>query len=73
MYMNPSIDGIKQFEIFVHRNEFKPKAKKPYTRLKQMMYCIGHELVHVKQFVNGELFEYADEVRCALPWRSLQG
>ena len=34
------------------------KAKKPHTRLKNMLVDLGHELVHVKQYLNNEIFDY---------------
>jgi hypothetical protein len=33
-------------------------GKKPQTRLKNLLIDLGHELVHVKQYLNNELFDY---------------
>jgi hypothetical protein len=35
-------------------------AKKTLYRVKRIMYDIAHELTHVKQYLNNELFDYKD-------------
>ena len=34
------------------------KAKKPIIKLRDVLITVGHELVHVKQYLNGEIFDY---------------
>lgn len=52
-------DGIKKFEV---RVMLKPntRAKKPVHRMKDAILTLMHELVHVKQYANCELFDYVD-------------
>ncbi len=47
----------------MHKNEYNTRGKTSFTRMRQLMYCIGHELVHVKQYLNNELLDYADGER----------
>jgi hypothetical protein len=48
----------KVFKIVLNQTQVNKKAKKPLTRLKKLIVDLGHELVHVKQYVNSELFDY---------------
>jgi hypothetical protein len=52
-------DGIKKFEVAVCLKLDK-RAKKPHVRMKDPILTLMHELVHVKQYVNSELFDYVD-------------
>jgi hypothetical protein len=36
------------------------RAKKPLVRLKNVIEVLMHELIHVKQYVNNELFDYVN-------------
>ena len=55
-------DGLteerKYFTIIVNRRELNTKSKKPYTRLYGIFASLAHELVHVKQYLNNEMFDY---------------
>ena len=52
--------GIKKFTVVVDQKSVNKKGKKPITRLKQLLIDLGHELVHVKQYLNNEVFDYKD-------------
>jgi hypothetical protein len=61
-------DGIfedkKRFSIVLSAHRINRKAKKPWVKLKNIMFDLSHELIHVKQYLNGELFDYVSgEVR----------
>ena len=53
-------DGKKKFSMVINARRVNKKAKKPLYRLKRIMYDISHELVHIKQYLNNELFDYVD-------------
>lgn len=48
------------YSITINENTINTNAKKPFTRLQAAMMCIGHELVHVRQYINREMFDYAN-------------
>jgi hypothetical protein len=52
--------GKRKFSIVVDAARMNVKSKKPLVRLKRVMFDLAHELVHVKQYLNNELFDYAD-------------
>lgn len=52
-------DGIKKFEVRVCVKA-DARSKKPVIRMKDAILTIMHELVHVKQYANSELFDYVD-------------
>ena len=51
------VDGRKYFTVVVNR-KLMTKAKKPVIKLRDVLVTVGHELVHVKQYLNGEIFDY---------------
>ena len=55
-------DGIendrKKFTIILNAHHYNSRAKKPWIRMKQTMVDLGHELIHIKQYLNNELFDY---------------
>ena len=53
-------NGNKKFTVVVDHKSVNKKGKKPITRLKQLLIDLGHELVHVKQYLNNEVFDYKD-------------
>jgi hypothetical protein len=53
------VDDIKKFTIVVNAKRMT-SAKKPEIRLRNLLVDLGHELVHVKQYLNGELRDYVD-------------
>lgn len=57
-------NGIKKFTVVLDQKHLNKKGKKPLTRLKNILIDLGHELVHVKQYLNNEVFDYKNgEVR----------
>ena len=50
----------KIFEIRIQTSLVKKRAKKLDTRMKDIVATLMHELIHVKQYVNNQLFDYAD-------------
>ena len=53
-------NGRKKFNMVVNARRINTRAKKQIPRLRKMFYDIAHELVHVKQYLNNELFDYVD-------------
>lgn len=53
-------DGIKKFTIIMNAKRQGKKSRVPWVRLKTLMMNLGHELVHIKQYLNNELFDYVD-------------
>lgn len=47
----------KKFTVIVNAHNIK-KAKDPLKKMKQIMIDLAHELVHVKQYLNNEMFDY---------------
>lgn len=52
------IEGKKYFTVILNKKSINKKAKTPHVRLKNLLIDLGHELVHVKQYLNGEIFDY---------------
>lgn len=48
----------KRFTIVLDVKRINKLGKKPQTRLKNVLIDLGHELVHVKQYLNNEIFDY---------------
>lgn len=61
VYMGVEQDR-KKFEIRIQGSQIKKNAKKIDTRMKDIVAALIHELIHVKQYVNNQLFDYADGV-----------
>jgi hypothetical protein len=53
-------NGGKNFVITVSDKMIAGYALTQLTRLKQAIHCVGHELVHVKQYLKGEIKDYAN-------------
>jgi len=52
--------GRKKFTVVLDYKHLNKRGKKPITRLKNLLVDLGHELVHVKQYLNNEIFDYKD-------------
>jgi hypothetical protein len=52
-------NDIKKFTIVLKASQMR-EAKTLKTRMKNLQIDLGHELVHVKQYLNGELRDYVD-------------
>lgn len=53
-------DGKKKFDMVLNARRLNKRAKNPMFRLKALMLDMAHELVHIKQYLNNELFDYVD-------------
>ena len=53
-------EGKKRFNMVLNARRINRRAKKPIPRLKALMMDSAHELVHVKQYLANELFDYVD-------------
>ena len=47
-----------KYTITINSKLFKSKAKTFNGRLKDVLLCVGHELVHVKQYLNDEMVDW---------------
>lgn len=59
-YDGPQEDGKKRFTVTMTRGLINKRAKKQIKKYKNFLKDLGHELIHVKQYINNELFDYAD-------------
>jgi hypothetical protein len=57
-YDGPDEDGKKKFTVVLDAKRINTRAKKPQIRLKNILIDLGHELIHVKQYLNNEIFDY---------------
>ncbi len=48
-------EGNKKFTVVLNYSRISKLGKKPQTRLKQILIDLGHELTHVKQYLNNLL------------------
>jgi hypothetical protein len=53
-------NGKKKFSMTLNAARLNRNAKKTLYRVKRIMYDLAHELTHVKQYLNNELFDYVD-------------
>lgn len=53
-------DGIRKFEVTASLSRMNKRAKNPLARMKQPMKTLIHELIHVKQYANNQMFDYID-------------
>ena len=60
MLYNGYKNGKRHFTLTIDKQMLCRNAKDPLKRLKNALMCIGHELVHVKQYLNNECFDYKD-------------
>ena len=54
------VNGRKKFDMVLNARRLNRRAKNPIVRLKGLMLDMAHELVHVKQYLKNELFDYVD-------------
>jgi hypothetical protein len=52
------INEKRTFDVTLTYTRYKKSAKNPLTRLKNILIDLGHELIHVKQYLNNEIFDY---------------
>lgn len=51
-------NGIRRFKIVMVWKKINKEAKTPWVRLKEPIKVLAHELVHVKQYLNNQLYDY---------------
>lgn len=61
-YDGKTESGLKKFTITIHRSMIK-NIENIRLRLKVFLRVLAHELVHVKQYLNNEMFDYTDGER----------
>jgi hypothetical protein len=54
------VNDKKKFTITLAKSVINTKAKQQITRYKDTLKNLGHELVHVKQYLLNELFDYTN-------------
>jgi len=52
-------NGKRFFTITLNKSQINHRSKIPLLRLKKLLIDLGHELVHVKQYLNNEIFDYS--------------
>jgi len=59
---NGTNNGRRSFTITLDKVmlDRKRNVKNPIYRLQDALECLGHELVHIKQYLNGEIFDYKE-------------
>jgi hypothetical protein len=57
------VDEKRKFTITLTKSAIRLSAKKQITRYKDTLKNLGHELVHVKQYLLNEMFDYSDGQR----------
>jgi hypothetical protein len=60
MFYEGVVDGKKKFTVILNAERQGKKAKLPWIRIKMLMMNVGHEMIHIKQYLNNELFDYVD-------------
>lgn len=57
-------DGVvndrRTFTVVLNAQQVKSAAKRQFVRLQPLLVDLGHELIHVKQYLNNEIFDYTD-------------
>jgi hypothetical protein len=53
-------NGKKKFTVILNAARQGKKSKTPWVRIKMLMMNVGHEMIHIKQYLNNELFDYVD-------------
>jgi len=51
-------NDLKRFTVVVNINSISKRAKQPLVKYRTVLVDLGHELTHVKQYLNGEIFDY---------------
>lgn len=51
-------DERRSFAVTLNAKLVNKRSRRPLIRLRNIMTDLGHELVHVKQYLNNEIFDY---------------
>jgi len=54
------VEGKKKFTVIMNAARQGRKSVIPWIRIKMLMMNVGHEMIHIKQYLNNELFDYVD-------------
>jgi hypothetical protein len=57
---NGFVNGRRKFTVTLSSGMINTRAKKRITKYKNLLKTLGHELIHVKQYLNNEMFDYKD-------------
>lgn len=60
VYKGTDENGYKIFEIVLNNKRMNKRAKTSIIQMKNLLIDLGHEIVHVSQYLKGELFDYAN-------------
>jgi len=60
VYEGLGADGKKKFTVIMNAARQGKKSIIPWIRIKMLMLNVGHEMIHIKQYLNNELFDYVD-------------
>jgi hypothetical protein len=62
-YYDGIINEKRSFTVILNIKQIK-RSKNQLTRLSNLLIDLGHELVHIKQYLNNEIFDYVSgEIR----------
>lgn len=53
-------NGRRNIEIVINANQIKAYQNTFFTKYREFLICLSHELVHAKQYLTGELKDYAN-------------
>jgi hypothetical protein len=60
MFYDGVVNDRKKFTITLAKSVINKKAKNQEVRLKKIFQYLAHELIHVKQYLLNELFDYTE-------------
>lgn len=52
-------DDRRCFAVTLNAKSINRRSRRPLARIRRLCMDLGHELVHVKQYLNNEVFDYA--------------
>ena len=62
MYYDGVVNEKRSFRLYIKKSEYRSVRKSSLMRIKNIVLCLAHELVHVKQYLNNEMFDYNDDM-----------
>lgn len=57
-YYTGVVNNKRAFTVILNVRQIKTRSKNPLIRLGNLLMDLGHELVHIKQYLNNEMFDY---------------
>ena len=58
VYDHGIVENKRKFVMNIHRDQINKRGKTDLSKFKNLLLCLAHELVHVKQYLKGELVQY---------------